>query len=163
MADDYLVSYAEIRERRAREYQINNVKNWLHNHPLAITYEEQAFIQKEGDLFTLVPRTRSPLQKVLEKWQALGRTGLFRKPQRDDRLFSETTTYHSNARMEFFASGVVIITGLMLLLGPMWALQFVTDNVKRLGIITGFVMLFTMAIYIASAAKPFEVLAATAA
>ncbi|PKK49209.1 hypothetical protein CI102_4814 [Trichoderma harzianum] len=48
--------------------------------------------------------------------------------------------------LETFAAKVVIAIGLGLLFGPMWWPQFVGDSVKRLGIITGFVLLFT-AIY----------------
>lgn len=55
-------------------------------------------------------------------------------------------------------------TGLLLLiLGPMWALQCVGDNVKRLMIITGFITLFTAVFASAIVTKSFEVLAATAA
>jgi len=71
--------------------------------------------------------------------------------------------YLSNKRLDAVVFGVVISLGLALLLGPMWALQFVADGVKRLGIITGFILLFTGLLSSATIAKPFEVLAATAA
>lgn len=58
---------------------------------------------------------------------------------------------------------VIITSGLILLLGPMWALQFVTDNIKRLVIITIFILVFTALLSSATVAKPFEVLASTAA
>ena len=51
----------------------------------------------------------------------------------------------------------------MLLFGPMWTLQFMRSDVKRLGIITGFTVLFTGILTGATTARPFEVLAATAA
>lgn len=51
-----------------------------------------------------------------------------------------------------------------MLVGPMWWLTFLTDNVKAsLGVVTGFILLFTVVLASATSAKPFEVLAATAA
>ncbi|KAL3961267.1 hypothetical protein ACCO45_002790 [Purpureocillium lilacinum] len=76
---------------------------------------------------------------------------------------SGTTLYFSNTRFDAFVTFTVIAAGLMLLLGPMWWLQFVADPVKRLGIITGFVLLFTGLLASATVAKPFEVMAAAAA
>jgi hypothetical protein len=65
--------------------------------------------------------------------------------------------------MEVFTDAIVILLGLLMLYGPMWWLNWVSDDTKRLGIITGFVTLFAVGLRIVSAAKPFEVLAATAA
>ncbi|KAI0125318.1 hypothetical protein BJ170DRAFT_727234 [Xylariales sp. AK1849] len=67
------------------------------------------------------------------------------------------------ADVDVMVFGFIISLGLLLLLGPMWALQFVTDNVKQLTIITVFILIFTALLSSATVAKPFEVLAATAA
>jgi len=75
---------------------------------------------------------------------------------------SETTMYHSNTGLDAFVTAVIISFGLMFLLGPMWWLQFVSDSVKRLGMITGFVLLFTVLLASSTVTKPFESLAATA-
>ena len=56
-----------------------------------------------------------------------------------------------------------MVLGLLLLLGPMWILQFMSQNTRRLGVITGFVLVFAALLVSATVAKPFEVLAATAA
>jgi hypothetical protein len=76
---------------------------------------------------------------------------------------SDTTIYHSNTGFDAFVNAVIVSSGLALLIGPIWALQFVADNVKRLVIITGFIVLFTVVLTSAVAAKPFETLTATAA
>ena len=82
---------------------------------------------------------------------------------RSDHVKSTTTSYYSNTRFDAFVTGVLIFLGLLLLLGPMWTLQFVRGDVKHLGIITGFILLFTSLLTSATVAKPFEVLAAVAA
>lgn len=142
---------------------MENVKAWFSNHPRAIAGEEQEFIHKGGDLVALVTRVKSPLRLFLEKCKPLLTCRMFRVRPRADQVESATTTYHSNTGFDAFVTAVLIALGLVLLLGPMWTLQFVADDVKRLGIITGFILLFTALLASATVAKPFEVLAATAA
>ena len=120
-------------------------------------------MRKGGDVVALVTRVKSPLRLLLEKCQPLLTSRMFRANLRADHVKSATTTYHSNTGFDAFVTAVLIILGLTLLLVPMWTLQFMTDDVKRLGIITGFILLFTSLLASATVAKPFEVLAATAA
>lgn len=66
--------------------------------------------------------------------------------------------------MEAFSDSFIILTGLLMLYGPMWWLNWVRNDTYRLAIITTFVGLFAIGLrLISGAAKPFEVLAATAA
>lgn len=53
--------------------------------------------------------------------------------------------------------------GLVMLYGPMWWLNYVFDDAKRLAIITVFVFLFTVALSLIGSGRPFETLAAAAA
>ena len=53
-----------------------------------------------------------------------------------------------------------------MLVGPLWWLQYLSarNNAEyRLAVITGFLVLFTILLSILTVARPFEVLAATAA
>ncbi|KAJ2902169.1 hypothetical protein MKZ38_000967 [Zalerion maritima] len=160
--NDFITSYSSLRYKKARPKQAQNVRNWFFNHTLAISPVEQNFIEKEGDLFTLVNwERRSYLKEKLENIKPLG--NLFRKQHREDRQFSPYTTYQSDTMLEFVANALVILVGLAMLLGPLWILQFVGDNVRRLAIITGFVVLFALTLFAATQAKPFETVAATAA
>jgi hypothetical protein len=65
--------------------------------------------------------------------------------------------------LRWFADSVIIFLGLVMLYGPMWWLQWVDDDVKRLAIITCFVFVFAMGLRLMSTMRPFEALAATAA
>jgi hypothetical protein len=105
---------------------------------------------------------KPPLTLLLQKCRPLALSPLFRQKQRSDHVESATTIYHTNTELDAFINVVVIIIGLMLLIGPMWALQFVTDGVTRLAIITAFTLLFTSILAGATTAKLIEVLAATA-
>ena len=78
-------------------------------------------------------------------------------------MVSATTNYHSSVALEAFCSTVLITIGMTILFAPMWWLEFVGNNLKRLGIITGFVLFFTALLGIATNAKPYEVLAAATA
>jgi len=99
---------------------------------------------------------------VVEQFPILLGTRLFRS-QRESHISSCTTTYYSHTKLDSAVYAVIIVAGLLLLISPMWALQFVTEDVKRLAIITGFILVFTALLSSATVAKPFEVLAATAA
>jgi hypothetical protein len=159
-----MASYSQIRSwRSAQRRQVENVEAWLWNHPTAIVEEEQEFIRKCGDVVALVGRIRSPLRLFLERFQPLLTCRVFRSKQRKDQIQSATTSYYSNTRFDGFVTTVLIILGIFLLLGPMWILQFMRNNNRRLGVITGFILLFTSLLASATVAKPFEVLAATAA
>jgi hypothetical protein len=58
---------------------------------------------------------------------------------------------------------VVLSTGLAMLIGPLWILESIADSKTRLGVITAFVVAFTVLVSSVTVAKHFEVLAATAA
>ena len=84
-----------------------------------------------------------------------------------DNFESETTTYSEEGRIDKFVTCVTIGLGLVMLIAPLWLLQYVysaePDMKARLKIITGFLIAFTIFVSIVAVARPFEVLAATAA
>lgn len=162
--DEYIASYAEIKSRpSAQSHQIENVEAWFHNHPLAVAVEEQEFVRTGIDVIALVSQPKSPLRRLVEKCQPLVTSTAFRVKHREGQVSSETTLYHSSKALDAFVTFMIIALGLLLLLGPMWSLQFIQDDVRRLGLITGAVLLFTAILASTTIAKPFEVLAATAA
>ena len=59
-----------------------------------------------------------------------------------------------------------MVLGVGMLVGPLWWLQHLSVSKSlesRLAVITGFLILFTIQLSILTVARPFEVLAATAA
>jgi hypothetical protein len=73
------------------------------------------------------------------------------------------TVYYSDKKIEAFCNASTVLVGLVMLFGPMWWLNFVTNPEIRLGIITVFVLLFAMGLSVIGSGKPFETLAAMAA
>ena len=65
--------------------------------------------------------------------------------------------------MNRFTSAIIIAIGMVMLVTPIWALQAMNDIRSKLGVITGFILLFLLVLSVAMVAKPFEALAATAA
>ena len=94
--------------------------------------------------------------------------------KRNERLFNagedfemETTVYNKDRFFEMTMTVFTIVIGLAMLIGPLWILQHLStepSNLQvRLGVITGFITLFTILTSLFTVAKAFEVLAATAA
>jgi hypothetical protein len=76
---------------------------------------------------------------------------------------SEETVYSSDEKFERFTTASIILIGLVMLLAPMWWLEFTSASKVRLGVITGFICAFISIMSVATSNKPFEVVAATAA
>jgi hypothetical protein len=57
----------------------------------------------------------------------------------------------------------IILMGLVMLLAPLWWLEKVSSSETRLKIITGFIIVFMVAMSTATVNRPFEVVASTAA
>jgi hypothetical protein len=72
-------------------------------------------------------------------------------------------TYISDKRVDTFAYVVIVGVGMAMLIAPMWVLEFLDSQLVKLATITTFIIAFLAMISGASSAKPFEVLAATAA
>jgi hypothetical protein len=159
--DQFIDAYSKIRARpRAEDRQINNVSTWLKRK--AINTDEAQFIEKKGDLIAI--NTRIPLGRWLEKTKSLHLSKAFRAKLVPDRhVKSDTTVYSSDEKFERVTTSSIIITGLIMLLVPMWWLECTNTSTVRLGIITGFICAFISIMSMATSNRPFEVVAATAA
>ena len=163
-ADDFLASFCALKRLpRAQDTPVNNVKNWLNTHKNAIEKDESAWIleEKHTDIIAPTEKPKSDLFRWLEQRTLI--KALFRKRPRADQHQTSSTSYHKSTGLERFMRAVVILLGLGMLFGPMWWLNAVHNQSKSLGIITGFVVLFTFILWSVSVAREFEVLAGSAA
>ncbi|KAF2498492.1 hypothetical protein BU16DRAFT_548249 [Lophium mytilinum] len=162
VVDEYITTYSTIRaRRRASTRQIANVKNWATRK--AVTTNEMRYLNHPGDLISISDRPRPVIHALLNN-RLLRKSPIFRKRRYEDtHIDSESTSYASNNRLEAFSNSSIIFLGFGMLLGPMWWLNFVTNNTKRLSIITGFVLLSMVIMSLATVNRPLEVVAATAA
>ncbi|KAI9822405.1 MAG: hypothetical protein M1827_000124 [Pycnora praestabilis] len=167
--NEFVLSYSELKNRpRASGHAVNNVKNWFYNNEEAIAEPERQFVDTDSDLVSLVPKIRTPLRRFLELFDWFRLSCCFRVKSKDFVHYSkwyesQSTKYHNDTTMDAVVTCVVTILGLGMLIGPMWWLEYLADPNKRLGVITGCVTLFTVLLSTVTVAKPFEVVAATAA
>ncbi|KAL2050846.1 hypothetical protein ABVK25_008907 [Lepraria finkii] len=172
----FVLNHMELKSHpRASKFQINNVRQWLinANHPIA--QEEVAFVGEEGedDLIPVTSKPKTPLRRFIDKFNLLRLAACFRERKKNERLFTQddfemqTTVYSKDSILDGVVTFITVMLGLAMLIGPLWLLQRLSNNQStlhaRLGVITGFLALFTPLPSLFTVAKPFEVLAATAA
>lgn len=171
-ADKYVEAFSKIRSRpSANERQINNVRNWLSDikggYRQAIDVQEtKSYMDSRyaADLISISLRSRPPLGRWLESFQKLQLSKLFRAeliPGKHKE--SRTTTYSSDTKFENLTNCSIILGGLIMLLTPLWLLEYYSGSKTRLGIITTFVVVFMFTMSTATINRPFEVVAASAA
>jgi hypothetical protein len=142
------------------------VRRWLYvNHPGAIAEEETRFIEHEDDLIAVRSNPKSPVRKYFESsvW-ALGRfPPIFQRQPRDPLIIDGNTYWYDDEKVETFASGFISVVGLVMFIVPLWALDELGSSLAKLGLITGFVILFYVIVALGTTARPFESLGAAAA
>jgi hypothetical protein len=166
LLDSHIASFASSRaQQSADRSQIDNVNRWLEHYPNAISNNkrnnETKYLQHSNDLMTMSREHKSPIMRLCESSSLL--RFLFRSRGKAARKTDQYTEKSSSAMMKWFSDSIVIIIGLLMLFGPLWWLNWVNNDVKRLAIITSFVAIFALSLRIVSEGRPFEVLAATAA
>jgi hypothetical protein len=154
-----------VRSRpRAEERQIRNVVNWLKRR--AINSAESSFIEETHDLISINHRTRAPLGRWLESFRSLHRLRPFRTtpPFPESCVASSPSiTYSSNAMFDRLTNISIVFGGLIMLLAPLWWLEYVSSSVTKLKIVSGFVCGFVGVMMCAVSNRPFEVVASAAA
>ena len=138
-----------------------NVQIWFENHTNAVHPDEQGYIEHLDDLITLSQRHKTSVQKLCER-AAFVRWLPWRKAKTLPD-FETNVRIGSDDTMHWLADSVTICLGVAMLLGPMWWLEWISSDVKRLTIITCFIVVFAIGLRAISRAQPFEILAATAA
>lgn len=77
--------------------------------------------------------------------------------------FAEIAYYADDSRIENFIRLLITGLGMLMLITPLWALAITNGTIKRLGIITGFIVLLLFLVIFTTTARHFESLAAAAA
>lgn len=169
-----------------RSEDVDNVRNWLgmdQKDPemLPINEKEAAFINRRQDLIPVLPKKLSWFRKVLERSLVL-KIPLFRtcferkcKDIEDYKDISgighgkpgalKPTRWQNDKRVDYCSSSVIAVTGLGMLIAPLWILEQINHDrpSARLGAITGFIVVFFLLVAVATTARVFDALAATAA
>lgn len=109
----------------------------------------------------MVTRPEYPLVGLLSRSYYIRR--IFTLKWRKDRIKSDSTFYTSNRGLEIFAAGLCLATGLSMTFGSIWWLNYVSNRVHQLAIITASGGLLTALAWVAAGNRPFEILATFAA
>ncbi|KAI0021779.1 hypothetical protein F4780DRAFT_736560 [Xylariomycetidae sp. FL0641] len=162
---NFIIQETAIKQyARAPGRDVDSIKNWHYNHyNNAINADELEYLE-EKDLICLVQKEKTPIRQLIDKSHRFRTLSLWRakKPDVPD-YDSNYVAYYSDKRIDGFASLIIILIGLMMLITPIWVLSVLQDPRKKLVVITVFVTVFLVVLSLAMVAKPFEALAATAA
>ncbi|KAF2728845.1 hypothetical protein EJ04DRAFT_590275 [Polyplosphaeria fusca] len=163
--NQYIDTFSRIRQRpRADKRQLQNLANELDLKIGMIDKKEAQFASHHADLMSISPTSVSPLVRFLDTvFGLIGGRGIRVKRDEESQILDDGARYASNSALSNLSTGCIIFLGWVMLLGPLWWLEFVNKSVYRLAIITGFMALFMVMMSAATVHRPFEVVAASAA
>ncbi len=161
-----MASYLQLCARDpVEEKDITSLHTWHKNYENAIAPEEKEYLDHE-DLFPARTQRQAPLLRILNKSKRFRHMGWWEVPAPKAGLpfpVSQDIRYYSSKRKDRVVAWAFSIIGLLLMVGPVWALSYIPLKPVKLGLSTFFAVLFFGLMGIASSAKPQEVLAAAAA
>jgi hypothetical protein len=159
--NELVLQHSELRKRPpVPSKDRRSLANWFSNHKNAIAAAETEYVQHAEDLFAIVPKSKTPLRRFMERSQHFR---LFRGWMKPSLVEDENVHYTSDQRIDMFVNSVIALIGLIMLIVPLWWLAFVTPVRHRLAIITSFVVVFLCFVSFTTVARPFETLGAAAA
>lgn len=163
--DAYIDSYSRIGTRSsviARDVQ--SVETWHEANPSAIHDEELGYLKRRDDLIYVNPKSSDSVLRRLLTGVTSRSVPWFRRHPSDKQAYDPNiTVLHDEERAEAVFAKTTIFVGLLMLIGPIWILEFVAGSLQRLGVITAFILLFLVLVSFATTARAFESLAAAAA
>jgi hypothetical protein len=140
LTDELVLQHSALRARpRVAQKDIASVSNWFYNHNNAIHPAETEYINSYEDLFSIVPKFKTPLRRLLETSSRFRLARLWRKAPK---LPDENIHYSSGQRIEIFVNVINTTLGMIMLVVPLWILAFVDKTTYRLAIITTFLVFF---------------------
>ncbi|KAI1212293.1 uncharacterized protein F4807DRAFT_457793 [Annulohypoxylon truncatum] len=144
---------------------IKSIRNWHYNHEyLAIDKDEQSYLEDEKDLISIVSKDKLPVRRLIDHSRRLRTFSIWKRDSPDIPDYdADFVSYYSDKRIDQFASGIIVAAGVIMLIAPIWILQWLQNQVYKLVVITLFVFVFLLTLSLAMATKPFEALGATAA
>ncbi|KAL5317452.1 hypothetical protein ACEPPN_014547 [Leptodophora sp. 'Broadleaf-Isolate-01'] len=165
--DAFMLQQAELKKfPQAARQDLKSVQNWHYNHGgHAISPEEQTYLTHSLDVFSVVPKEKAPLRRLLDRSRTFRISSLWKSDEAPNLPLydQDVITYTSDKRIDRFVTVLIVGIGTVMLLAPMWILQALDRSVLKLAVITVFVVVFLGLVSYATVAKPFETLAATAA
>jgi hypothetical protein len=164
--DDWILQQSDVRKLRPAPLRdIENLLNWhrIHDHK-AINKAEHQYLEKKIDLVRLVPENKTNVRRLVDKSPWLSTLSIWREQKEFDIEYDiKSIQSYSEKRLDNFASGIIVTIGAVMLMAPLWIMQFLNSSVSKLVVITVFNSAFLLVMSFIMVAKPFEALGATAA
>lgn len=164
-SDDLVLQHSQLKARPpVAKKDVSSLENWFFNNGNAILEAETEYVKRSSDLFSLVPKSKSPLRVLLEHSHRFRLLKLWQDKNVDTTLHTDGNVHYiSDEKIDRFIATLIMVLGLIMLIAPLWILAFLGGLVPRLGVISAFIVLFVALISATTVAKPFESLAAAAA
>jgi len=168
--DAFLNGYAQLASRgTVDKHDVEAVRTWLNEvRPRAIDLREADYIDRDGDLVPIIPKSRSPFRKFLENIAIL-RAPMLRDifstvpPEDGIDISKEETRWVHHSRVDTLSAMVISFFGLAMLIGPLWILNRVSSTDIKLAVISVFIFVFFVLVNIGTPARVYEALGAAAA
>jgi hypothetical protein len=114
-------------------------------------------------LVYVTPRPDSSLRRGFGYLAPKLQVSCFRRKADPEMGYDEPTLmiWNEGQAQEFFTRATMVV-GLLMLISPLWILEFVNGPLQRLGVITAFIVLFLFLLSVATTARPIESLAGAA-
>jgi hypothetical protein len=143
LADNYIASYSQIGSRkRAETKDIESPDNRVYSYKRAIDEEETKYLIYYSDLTYVVPKPDSLMRRNFGSLAPQIKMKRFRASiDQEKQDGDENIKIWKEEKVEKFFTRTILIIGLLMLVGPLWALEFVLVLLKRLGVVTGFIVL----------------------
>ncbi|KAH8588330.1 hypothetical protein B0O99DRAFT_600912 [Bisporella sp. PMI_857] len=161
--NDHISSYQNLGEStQVTMEDLKMVKDWLVEYKGAVEDPEQKYLDNGDDLVYILQKTDRPwLQNIFCSY-LVNKLGLFRRQPTDSSAYDpERLLLQDKQGADRFLALIILPFGLFMLIGPLWILHAVHGVERRLGVITGFIVLFAALVFSATKAKIFECLATT--
>ncbi|KAI1109535.1 hypothetical protein F5Y14DRAFT_431991 [Nemania sp. NC0429] len=164
--DEAIQRYSWMRRLSpAPKRNIENMETWFSNNDGAIMDEEREFIEHRNELVSM-SSPKSIARQWFEDQILLLKLSLFKKtPGKRSALSSrdrKATYVFSDQAMDILESVVINSGACVMLIAPLWILETLNSLQHKLIVITIFVILCLGFLSLATLARPFEKLAATA-
>lgn len=164
--DDWILQQSDVRRLPPAPLRdIEHLQNWHRNHDFkAVNKEEHQYLEKKTDLVRLVPENKTNVRRLVDKSSWLSTFSIWKEQKQFDIQYDvKSIQSYSEKRLDNFASGIIVTIGAVMLMTPLWILQFLNTSVSKLVVITVFNSAFLLVMSFIMVAKPFEALGATAA
>lgn len=163
--DELVLQHSQLKSHPpVPKKDIASLETWFYNNGSAILEAEKEYVKRSSDLFSVVPKSKSPLRVLLEHSRHFRLLKLWQQKSVDNATHNDRNVHYiSDAKIDRFIATFIMTLGLVMLVAPLWILAFLGGLVPRLGVISAFIVLFVALVSITTVAKPFETLAAAAA